>query len=485
MNQTIYVKRFDTASVCDVSEDFALPDYIPEVRRVIGVRAVVSADGKYLSGDELEVDGGVTYNVLYVGGDGAICMTSQTSSYTGHVPLKSEDDRFTPQDIVLSSTAENVNCRVTAPRKITLSSKVRLKILSQKPVDVSMKTEGGYPVRRKTEERRCAVLSEYRQTGECTGEIREREGMQVICASGELCLSDARVSGSLVNVKGDAYVTAVLLSPDGNYVTAKSRVPVEEEITLPQPEHPREGSCHAAAFGEVVLLEIQAAEDGVLAWRMEYDVDCSVMRVSEASVVTDAYLTGSTDVLEMAAHDSVYPAGAVNGRLTVQSSVKLKPGMAYVCAWGRGAADRLETASGRMVITGNAYISAVESGGGEAVLDEVAIPFRYECESLSDKAADHACLAGKTSVRVTDIQARCDGDVLNLTAELAISAAVVGMETVKCAASIAPAQEDGGVRKSENMIRIYVPDDGETAWDVEKRFRLGRDAKADGNVYVI
>ncbi len=483
MNQTIYVKRFDTAAVCDVTEDFVLPDYIPEVRRVIGVRAAVSADGKYLSGDELETDGGVTYNVLYVGGDGAICMTSQTSSYTGRVPLKAEDDRFTPQDIVLSCTAENVNCRVTAPRKITLSSKVRLKILSQKPADAAMKVEGAFPVRRKTEERKCAALSEYRQTGECSGEIREREGMQVILASGELCLSDARVNGALVNVKGDAYVTAVLLSPEGTYVTAKSRVPVEEEITLP--DIPRDCTCHAAAFGEVVLLEMQAAEDGVLTWRMEYDVDCDVIKCTEASVVTDAYLVGSADALETAVYDSVYPAGVVNGRLTTQTSVKLKPGMAYVCAWGRGLADKLETVNGRMVISGNAYVSAVESGGGEAILDEVTIPFRYECEAVSDKTADHAYLAGKTSVRVTDIQARCDGDVLNITAELAISAAVVGMEAVKCAASIAPSAEEGMVKKSENMIRIYVPDEGESAWDVEKRFRLGRDAKAEGSVYVI
>ncbi|MBQ2277187.1 MAG: hypothetical protein II333_01340, partial [Clostridia bacterium] len=260
MNQTIYVKRFDTSAVCDVTEDFVLPDYIPEVRRVIGVRTTVSADGKYLSGDELETDGGVTYNVMYVGGDGAICMTSQTSSYTGRVPLKTEDDRFTPQDIVMTCTAENVNCRVTAPRKITLSSKVRMKILSQKPADVTMKTEGKRPVRKKTEVRKCGAMAEYRQTGECSGEIREKEGMRLICASGELCLSDVRVMGGTAGIKGDAYVTAVLLSPEGTYVTAKSRVPVEEEITLG--EVLRDGSCHAAAFGEVVLLEMSAADDG-------------------------------------------------------------------------------------------------------------------------------------------------------------------------------------------------------------------------------
>ena len=483
MNQTIYVKRFDTSAVCDVSEDFVLPDYIPEVRRVIGVRTSVSTDGKYLSGDELETDGGVTYNVLYVGGDGAICMTSQTSSYTGHIPLKTEDDRFTPQDILLTCTAENVICRVTAPRKITLSSKVRMKILSQKPVDAGMKTDGSFPVRRKTEERKCAVMSEYRQTGECGGEIREREGMQVICASGELCLADARISGGTVNVKGDAYVTAVLLSPEGTYVTAKSRVPVEEEISLP--DIPRGGTCHAAAFGEVLLLEMQASEDGVLTWRMEYDVDCGVIRSTEASVVNDAYLVGNADTLEMAAYDSAYPACAVNSRLTVQTSMKLKPGMTYVCAWGRGTADKLETNGGRTTITGTVTVSAVETGGGEAILDETAIPFRCDCEALTDKTADSVCLAGKTAVRVTDIQARSDGDVLNLTVELAISAAVVGMETVKYVSAIAPAAEDGTEKKNGNRIRLYVPDEGETAWDVEKRFRLGREAKTEGTVYVI
>ncbi len=479
MNQTIYVKRFDTSATCEVSEDFVLPDYIPEVRRVIGVRTTVSADGKYLSGDELETDGGVTYNVMYVGGDGAICMTSQTSSYTGHIPLKAEDDRFTPQDIVLSCTAENVSCRVTAPRKITLSSKVKMKILSQKPADVSMKVEGG-SVRRKTEEHPCAVLAEYRQTGECSGEIREREGMRVISANGELCLSDTRISGGTASVKGDAYITAVLLSPEGTYTTAKSRVPVEEEISLP--DAPKE--AHAAAFGDVVLLELQAEDDGTLTWRMEYDVDCTVIRQTTASVTADAYLTDHSDTLEMSAHDITYPAGAVNGRLTTQTTAKLKPGMAYVCAWGRGTAERAELANNRMTITGNAIVSAVESGNGEAVLDEITIPYRYEWEALSDKTADPACLAGKTSVRVTDIQARTDGETLNLTVELAITAAMVGMETIKCASAIAPVPDEA-FKKAENVIRIYVPDEKESPWDVEKRFRLGKEAKPESGVYVL
>ena len=125
----IYQKRCDTENTVDVSEDFVLPDYCPEVRRVLGVTARASVGGKYLSGEELEADGDVTYTVVYMGGEGEICQSSQTSAYTGHIPLKTEEgDRFTPGDIVLSCAAEGVNCRVTSPRRITLSSRVKLPV---------------------------------------------------------------------------------------------------------------------------------------------------------------------------------------------------------------------------------------------------------------------------------------------------------------------------------------------------------------------
>lgn len=66
----IYQKRCDTENTVDVSEDFVLPDYCPEVRRVLGVTARASVGGKYLSGEELEADGDVTYTVVYMGGRG-------------------------------------------------------------------------------------------------------------------------------------------------------------------------------------------------------------------------------------------------------------------------------------------------------------------------------------------------------------------------------------------------------------------------------
>ena len=58
---TIYEKRFDTGTLAELSEDFTLPDYQAEVRRILGVRAQAVIDGKYLhqagvAGVDLEGD---------------------------------------------------------------------------------------------------------------------------------------------------------------------------------------------------------------------------------------------------------------------------------------------------------------------------------------------------------------------------------------------------------------------------------------------
>lgn len=499
MNTTLYVKRFDPTASADVSEDVSLPDYLPEVRRVVGVQASVTVDGKYLSGDEMEADGGVTYTVLYTTGDGSLSQISQTTSYTGHVPINvphgADDDRFSAGDIVLSASLDNVNCRVTAPRKITLSSKVKLEALSQKPADASLKIENpagaaGNTVRRRVTDVPAAYMTEVRQNGEVSGEIREREGMKLVFAAANLCLNDVRTakaqSGGIgsVQIKGDAYMTALLRSPEGAYVISRGRAPVEEIISLPDKGRSDE-TILPAAFGKVVMLEVEGGADGTFTWKMEYDIDCDLVRCTSAEVTADAYLPGLEDALTTENFRVCSPAAVVNGRLTTSAGLHLRPGCSFVCAWGSGSADKAEPiGGGRMNISGSVKLSVVTVGEGEFFLDDVTIPVKYTCDAVPD-AVDGENYSGRMQIDVTEITARPDGDTLNLTAELGITAAVLAEKTRTAATVLTPVPSQNPAVNRKNRIRVYVPDEGETAWDVEKRFRLGRDAVKEGNAYVV
>lgn len=478
MNTILYTPKFQTSGYADVTEDVSLPDYIPEVRRVVGVRANCAVDGKYMAGDALEVDGSVTYTVLYTGGDGSLAQYSQTTPYTGKLPVQED---VQPNAVVVWANAEQISCRVTAPRKITLSSRVRLGAMAQTGTDAAMKCDDKGDVRRRNASVTTASITEVRASGEAGGEIREKEGTRVIMASAEMAVGDVRVGTPTgrITVKGDVYLNALSVSPDGGTVISRSRVPVED--TFPLPDRAEPASCRAAAFGTVTLIEVDAGDDGVMQWRTEYDIDCDIMETGECVIAEDAYIVGHEDELTSQTADCCTPAGCVNGRLTTSASAKLRPGTNFITAWGTVSGEKCSVKNGRLNVEGVVKLECVAAGEGDTFTDEVQIPLKYECEAFPG-AADCDAPAARVRAVITDVSARPEGDTLNLTAELAISAAALGKQPVTYVGAVS---RKSPLNEKKNLLRVYIPDGDESRWDVEKRFRLKEEAKLEGKAYVI
>ncbi len=488
MDTSLFVKRLETAATVEVAEDFTLPDYEPPIQRVVGVRAAPLNEGKYLSGDGLELDGSVTYTVLYMSDSGELVQTSRTSQYTADIAAKSEDDRFSPRDIAVGCTAEGVSCRVTGPRKLALSCRVKHSVMSQKPTDAGLKSEGnGVTVRSKREKCITAAVLEVKKSCEVSGEMREREGMRIVMAQAGIGIYDVRIrSGGKkeADVKGECYVSALLLTPEGEYIVSKGRAPIEETVELPDIRG--DGALRGTAMGSVAMLEIEASESGELRWNVEYDIDCDVMRCCECETAADAYLTGMNDRLTFGEFTAYAPACTANGRLTATGSAKMRPGAKYIYAWGSGSADRCDISGGRMIFYGSVKVSLVTSLEGEMTADEVNLPFKYECEAAEGASdASDGDITRRVGVTVTDIGVRTDGDVAGITAELSISCAALARGQVRAVVGIAPTGEESAEETRRSMMRVYVPEQGETPWDVEKRFRLGREISPEGGVYVI
>ncbi len=492
MQTVLYEKEWEQSSTAEVSQDVILPDYLPEIRRIVGVQAQTTVDGKYLSGEEMEVDGGVTYTVLYTTPEGDLAQISENTSYTGRLPMK--EPSLGTEDVLLWATAENVVCRVLAQRKMTLSCRVRLGATAQKGKDGSLHVEGGgaetRQVRRRVTDIPTACLSEVRRTGETEGELREREGMKLIGASGSLCVGDVRLLGGdgnrgrTVLVKGDAMVTALFLSPEGSYVVSRSRAPFEETVPVGEGDE-REEDLRVAVFGKVVLIELEGAGDGVYPWKMEYDLDLALMGCRTATVTTDAYLADGEDQLTKKTFRVATPGAAMNGRLTLSGIARLRPDCQYVYGWGAASVDKAEfLAGGRMQMSGNVKLNLVTVGGGEFFCDEVVLPLRYMGDALTG-AGEGEAYCGRMQAEVTEIAARPEGDTMSLTVEVALAAALLTEQERCLAVSLTPAEEKGGAPVKKNCLTVYVPDVAESAWDVEKRFRLGTEARKEGNVYVI
>ena len=151
----------------ETAEDFVLPDYMAEVQRIVGVTAGVTLDDAFLEGDFLEAEGSVLYTVLYQSSDKGLASAPLTSRYSCRLPLnRQEGDGFGVEDVVFQTGVENVVCRVSSPRKLSLSSKVRLQCFSLGCANGSHRVEA-------ENEELC------RQLGETMARIiRERHGIE-------------------------------------------------------------------------------------------------------------------------------------------------------------------------------------------------------------------------------------------------------------------------------------------------------------------
>jgi len=475
------VKRADGVHTVDVTEDFILPDYISEIRRVIGVQGNAAIDGKYLNGSELEADGAVTYNVLYLGGDGGLCAVPLTSSFEDKVPLKTEEgDRFGTDDIALSASAENVLCRVTAPRRVTLSCRVKMQVLSQKEIDCSEKTdpsELASSVRVKYEKADYAVVKSYRNTLECGGELREREGTKVISAQGSVIINETKTTPQGIAASGEGRISLLLLTPDGIYTTAKSRCAIDTLFPC-DTDHIHS----AAAAGRCLMCEVETAEDGVIAWNMECDIDCDALTGGETRIAVDGYCTDYEDECVFSDYRATSPLKGLNGRLTLSASKTIRTGMTYAGGFGRASFDKAELSEGKLVLSGNAAITAILCGNGEATAEECVVPVKYECNADCPSSCE---ITGKWEAAVCDVSGRCDGENLNLTAELALSGIFLAEQNVR-PLTLIRIDSTRPTEHKRNIMKIYVPDGSETEWDVMKRYRIAADSpRKSGKIYIV
>ena len=231
------------------------------------------------------------------------------------------------------------------------------------------------------------------------------------------------------------------------------------------------------------MCEVETAEDGLISWNMECDIDCDAVKGGECEISTDGYSSLYEDECIFEEISALSAVKGVNGRLTVSGTKPIRPDMIYAGGWGRAVFDKAELMGRHLVLTGSAVITAVLCGGGEAVSEECVIPIRYECDA--DSSSPTGEIIGKCEFTVCDVSGRCDGETLNVTAELGVSGVFLGEKKLRCLTVLRPNPELPAAHK-KNIIRICVPKPTETEWDIMKRYRISSDApKKSGKVYLI
>lgn len=124
----------DTVVEKPVDIDLTLPDYCPDIERILKCSLIPKVYLSNIGGDRLTVEGGACIRVLYLdSGKGCVRCYEHTVPFSETFPLKDS-----PEDcaVYVDTKAEYLNCRALSPRKLSLHGAFSLyaRVMTAKPL---------------------------------------------------------------------------------------------------------------------------------------------------------------------------------------------------------------------------------------------------------------------------------------------------------------------------------------------------------------
>lgn len=479
--------------VCEASGDYTLPDYQPEIRKILHIRAVALPAGHYLNGGKAEFAGTVSHTVLYADAEGALAAVTLDSDYDFSLPLPEEAEYTATADSMVESTS----CRLSGPRKLTLRTRVRnlVHLFCEEevsPVIRGMGSESDLASLEKLTERRETMTMACGSSGAFTLTSTVRldgpaTGTEAVWAGGNLLVSECRAQEGGCLCRGHAWVRCLLREAEGTPYAVREKIPFEQFVPIAG------ASERAACIGygrllaaEVELLPGEGESGGSLTFTVSAEVDACATGTQSCQAVSDLY---STDY-EMTCHyrplTVTRSLGAVMGNYTVSGSRSRTECEAENAATVVDTDGRLEIHSvtverGRAVVSGRllstVIFTAAEEGRTPLQAAEVPVPFRIETEL---RPAPGTTPRFDCHGELISARARIEPNALAVDAELAFTLSAYEDETRRV---LAEAEPDRSVPVEHRGNRLFVvyPQEEDTLFSLAARYHKSRAAIAAQN----
>ena len=111
--QSVLTKTFEGISHDEISAEYNLPDYLPDINRLLKVSAKIFESAHYLSGDAVEYDGKLKCQLLYATGDGSLKVRNLTVIFRER-PLFREHRAIARSNLNRKSNRYPVVCKTHA-----------------------------------------------------------------------------------------------------------------------------------------------------------------------------------------------------------------------------------------------------------------------------------------------------------------------------------------------------------------------------------
>lgn len=464
-------KLLDTVAEEPVDVDLTLPDYCPDIERILKCTMDPQIFKANISGDSLNVDGNTVIRVMYLdAGKGCLRCHEHTVPFSRSFSLKDSPERCM---IDVSAKPEYINCRAQSPRKLSLHGAFSLYacIMVQKPMEYCAYDGDDLQIKP-------AAVTVNTLSGMCSDLFSLTEEVPMNGKPSVNTVLSQRLTTRLTELK--AIRGKIMISAEGRlellYTSGEDAG--AECMTYAFPIS-RIADCEGVEDGDlidgrldVLACEISCSDDAlggasVLSLDMKLCFNALCRRDKEITLMEDAF---STDI---EVQPKISPVTFCSGRECMRFTDAAKENISLDGdAFARVIdvhCERIQVSAavsgGAPLLSAKAQISVLyENADGELKHLSREIDFNYNpsvenCGSVENASG---CI-DSLSYRIIDER----------TIEL--RAAIIYRMTVCCqvtrsAITAISADDDAPCRTHDSALILYYADRGEQIWDISKRF---------------
>lgn len=484
----VLVKTYEGRASKEIAAEYNLPDYLPDINRLLKVSAEITEESRYLSGDTLEYDGKLRFSVLYATSDGRLKNATFDTDFSGNTSILGTagdcDIHFTP-------AVESVSCRLQNPRRLTAKAKLSgdVSVIARTPtapmISGRLTTEEENALQYRTETVRTTAEADAEELGASVSEDIELDASMtamedVIAVELTPFVSDARVTDGKVTYKGEVMANILYLAKGDategeatppRYVSFVRSIPVSGEIlsdalcegAVPTVSiridntefRPREN-----AFGENRTVEID----------FDYSVFVHTYCCEENEVVTDMYSVDyeSTEEREPLAYETVLYGRAFNFSVGGSTARDDKDFDMIVGSSANAVVESAEKEGNKLIFNGHADVSVIlTNGAGVYQSRSFAVPFRAE----TDGAKTPEAIRILSEAFVMSDAVRMDDGNLYADLEILIPYVLFERHTTDTVRQSAVYKDKPTVSAVDASLTLYYPTAGEPLWDIAKKYR--------------
>ncbi len=484
----------------ELSEDYIIPDYITDVKKVLHTFARPKMKSRYINGSKLIFDGEVIFTVLFLTEDENVKSITLTTPYMNTAePKYLSDQKGTGDSYILSINPilETVESKLVNPRKLNVKAKLCSRVSVSRRENISPTISGlKRPEDELGIERNAKTVSSLHTTQAVGDELNISDDIEIdaslppvkeiLFCGADININEYRRVGDKINFSGEAAVIIIYTSDDEQIYVAVKKIPVNDSLDADKL------NVECDYFGGASIASVKTniennnyGENRIIELDLTYNIELICVNNEDVELTLDAYSV-DYDCDNIFKDINLYTARhCLNTNFSVNASKERKEIGAenvkdiiftFVTVFINDI--KKDTVHNKLVVEGNAEISYVVKNENQEISNiKHNVPIKFEPDISVEKEAEfeyvYRTAASNVRGRLDSNNIYCDFEVLlnlmliDYTHENIVSKTI--FDTAK------------QVSAERAPIVLYYPQPGEKLWDIAKNYNTTCDAISSAN----